>query len=193
MLNEDLHQRFPNVDKRIRLSTLNFVPSILLYEGFLRISDFLQTVCPLLRHCNNNCLVHYSYQTTVHQIFTTVIFDCFLYMQHRTRLTEFLLTVVCFDLPFYMRTLSGGETFGVSLTREFLCNLVVASVVLVAFAYFSIPFPLILVVSQLVYLQRVRCICVVYTLLLLRLFSLSIPFVLMIFVFVAFAYCFHVK
>ena len=76
--------------------------------------------------------------------------DYFVHTQFHTRLTGFLLLLpalsclfICARLQFDEGSWSG--TFWVSLSQEFLCGYVVVSVVLVAFAYLSIPFSLILV------------------------------------------------
>ena len=85
-----------------KVKTNMFLVSIKL---FIVLTTF---VCHLqLDVCNNNVLVRYSPLLTT-QIFSTAIFKPRLFPSHKTRLhtrlTEFLLLVVCFILPFYMTT-----------------------------------------------------------------------------------------
>ena len=74
------------------------------------------------------------------------------FMQLHARLTEFLLTVVCFSCPFMVQHDQFNEN---SWSRRFLTSRELTTAFIFASLFLSVPFSLFLVV---VYLDHVRCI-----------------------------------
>ena len=129
---------------------------LMIYQSFFKLSF------KVWRY-NNNLFMRYSYHTTSYSLdlcngdlqTTTALFTC----NFTQGWLNYYWLVASFGLPFYMGKWSVCWRFAFSriLWREVYCLYIVYTVLVVAFAYISIPFSLILLLLVYLYLDRYVC------------------------------------